>query len=254
MSNTRIGLILYTLRDFMKTKEDFARTLARVKETGYDAVELAGIGPLTVAEVAKRARDNDLAIVSGHVGWEGLANNMQEVVDQHKELGCDHVVVSSMPGEFRSGEGYQRFAKMMSEAGAKLAEQGMTVGYHNHSFEFTQYDGQSGQELLRVHSDPDHFNFEIDTYWIQHGGGDPAKWIMNAKGRVPTVHMKDMIMHEGDQMFAPVGEGNLNWPAILEACKKAGVKYHIVEQDRCLRDPFDCIASSLKNMKAWGLS
>ncbi len=76
----------------------------------------------------------------------------------------------------------------------------------------------------------------------------------DADNITPIVHMKDMIIHDGSQMFAPVGEGNLNWPAILKACKKADVKYHIVEQDRCLRDPFDCIASSLKNMKSWGLS
>ena len=64
---------------------------------------------------------------------------------------------------------------------------------------------------------------EIDTYWIQHGGGDPAAWIEKVAGRIPCVHLKDMAMGaDGQQLMAEVGEGNLNWAAIWGRAGRRG--------------------------------
>jgi len=133
-----------------------------------------------------------------------------------------------------------------------LAEAGFVFVYHNHSFEFQKFDGKTGLEILYEESDPQVFFSEIDTYWVQHGGGDPADWIRRLKGRAPVVHFKDMVMGKDGQMMAEVGEGNLNWPAIIEACDYAGVEWLIVEQDICQRDPFESLGISLKNLKAMG--
>jgi sugar phosphate isomerase/epimerase len=54
--------------------------------------------------------------------------------------------------------------------------------------------------------------------------------------------------------MAEVGVGNLNWPEILKACREAGVKWYLVEQDECYRDPFDSLETSLKNLREMGLS
>ena len=103
-------------------------------------------------------------------------------------------------------------------------------------------------------SDPKYFNSEIDTYWVQHGGGDPAAWIRGLKGRAYLVHFKDMAINGHEARYAERGEGNMNWPAILDACKEAGTQWHIVEQDRTYElDPFDSLGISLKNLKAMGL-
>ena len=77
--------------------------------------------------------------------------------------------------------------------------------------------------------------------------------IRKLKGRMPLVHLKDMVMRGHEQLMAEVGEGNLNWPAILDACREAGVVWYIVEQDTCQRDPFESLAISLSNLKAMGL-
>jgi sugar phosphate isomerase/epimerase len=95
---------------------------------------------------------------------------------------------------------------------------------------------------------------EIDTYWITHGGGDPAQWIGRCAGRIPCVHFKDMgVGPDRQPRMAEVGEGNLNWPAILIACREADVRWYIVEQDKCYRDPFDSLALSLGNLRQMGL-
>jgi sugar phosphate isomerase/epimerase len=96
--------------------------------------------------------------------------------------------------------------------------------------------------------------WEIDTYWIVHGGGDPAAWIRKVDGRIPCVHLKDMaITLKREQLMAEIGEGNLNWPLILQACRDAGVEWYLVEQDICQRDPFESLKISLENLREMGL-
>jgi len=249
----RIGLILYTVREHMKTADDIARTLERIREIGYEYVQLAGWEPLTAKDLAKRLKQNGLTIVASHTGWDALNKDMQKIVDDHKELGCTQLG-GGMPERYRSAQGYVEYAKETIEMCKKLAEFGMTFSYHNHSYEFTRYEGKTGEQILIDCCVPNSYNFEIDVYWVQHGGGDPAQWIRKAKGHVPTVHMKDMVILNDKQTFAEVSEGNLNWKSILKACEVSGVKYCIVEQDTCQRDPFESIAISLKNMKAMGLT
>ncbi|HHV44892.1 MAG TPA: sugar phosphate isomerase/epimerase [Firmicutes bacterium] len=254
MAGTVIAAQLYTLREFLKTPEDIARTLERVKEIGYGAVQLSGLGPIDPEELAKRLQENQLVAAATHVSFERLQQEFQQVVDEHKLWGCKHVAIGSMPGKYRNGaEGYKLFAQEATVVGRKLAEEGLTFSYHNHSFELEKFDGRLGLDIILEESDPEVVLAEIDTYWIQHGGGDPAAWVKKVSGRMRIVHLKDMAISEGRQVMAEVGEGNLNWSAILQACKEAGVCWYAVEQDQCQRDPFESLAISLKNLKAMGL-
>ncbi len=129
----------------------------------------------------------------------------------------------------------------------------MVVGYHNHSFEFEKFGDKIGLQIIYDESDPRYLTAEIDTYWVQHGGGDPATWIRKLENRIPQVHLKDMTIRGREQIMAEIGEGNLNWPVILDACKSAGVVWYIIEQDKCQRDPFESLAISLKNLHNMGL-
>lgn len=254
MAQTSIGIQLYTLRDFTKTPADIAKTFERVKKIGYGAVQLSALGPIDNAELAKLLRENGLIAAATHIGWERLQNEPQAIIDEHQEIGCKHTAIGGLPGEYKNAEGYHRFAKLASAAGRTLKDAGITFSYHNHSFEFERFDGVPALEILRSESDPETVGGEVDTYWVQHGGGDPAFWIRQFKGRIPLVHFKDMGIFDGKQAMAEVGEGNLNWPEILKACKEAGVIWYLVEQDTCRRDPFESVAISLKNLKAMGLT
>ncbi len=94
---------------------------------------------------------------------------------------------------------------------------------------------------------------EIDIYWVQHGGSDPAAWIEKVSQRMPVVHLKDMVILDNTQTMAEVGEGNLNWKRILSACKQADVEWYAVEQDVCQRDPFESLKISYDNLRAMGV-
>ncbi len=253
MATTQIAAQMYTLRDFTKTPQDLAETLKKVKKIGYDAVQMSGACAMPYNDLHKLLSDAGLICCATHIGFEQMRDNPAQVIQDHYAIQCKYPAIGGLPNEYRNAEGYKRFAKEATEVGKRLAEGGMHFGYHNHNFELEKFDGRTGLATIYEDSDPKYVKAEIDTYWIQHGGGDPAAWIEKLAGRIPLVHLKDMTVRKGNSIMAEVGEGNMNWKSILGACKKAGVEWYIVEQDTCERDPFDSLAISLKNLKSWGL-
>ena len=65
----------------------------------------------------------------------------------------------------------------------------------------------------------------------------------------PRCHWK-MVIVDGEQVMAEIGEGNLNWPDILQACRDAEVEWYAIEQDVCRRDPFESLKISYENLRA----
>ena len=253
MTQTKIAAQLYTVRDFTKTPADIATSLKKIKQLGYGAVQLSALGPIEPEELKRILDSEGLEVCVTHTPYERIRDDMENVVREHHLWGCKYIAIGSMPGEYRNAQGFLRFAREASEVGRKLKANGLTFGYHNHSFELEKFAGRTGLDILYEESDPE-VTFEIDTYWIQHGGGDPASWIRKLKGRLPLVHLKDMGISKGKQVMTEVGEGNLNWQEILSACKDAGLIWYIVEQDICQRDPFESLGISLRNLKGMGLS
>lgn len=247
-----IAAQLYTLRDYLTTPEDIASTLRRVKKIGYDAVQLSGLGTIATAELAKILREEGLTPVITHIGYTRLANELPAVIEEHRLLGCKHAAIGAMPPQWWNHDGFIEFARFGSQVAQAMSAAGISFSYHNHSFEFEKFAGKTGMELLFEHASP-LLKAEIDTYWVQHGGANPASWIKKLTGRIIVVHLKDMAVINNEQVMAEVGEGNLEWPAILAACTQAGVEWYAVEQDICYRDPFESLAISLRNLQQMGL-
>ena len=256
MSSTCLAAQMYTVREFTKTPADIAASIKKVRALGYEAMQTSAFGDIDPKELKKIADDEGMAICATHISFEQMRDDTQAVIDEHNIWECKYPAIGGMPAEYREagGDGYRRFAVEASEVARKLADAGLTFAYHNHSHELERFGDRTGLDILFEDSDPEVFQMEIDTYWIQHGGADPAAWIRKAAGRSDLVHVKDMRMKGREQLFAEVGEGNLNWSSIVEASKEAGAKWYIVEQDQCYdRDCFDSLGISLKNLKAMGL-
>ena len=253
MSASVIGAQLYTLRDFLKTPDDIRKTFARVRDMGYEAVQCSGLGPIGTPELKQVADDAGLKIVATHIGFDRIRDEPQAVIDDHELWGCRHVAIGGMPQEYRDSDGFARFAREASSAARPLIEMGLTFSYHNHSFELERVGKRTGLQILADESDAATFSFEIDTYWIQHGGANPVTWLHRLRDRMHVVHLKDLAMEGSQQLFAEVGEGNLEWGPILDACRDSGIEWYLVEQDRCQRDPFDSLKLSLDNLRAMGL-
>ncbi|MCL4544332.1 MAG: sugar phosphate isomerase/epimerase [Chloroflexi bacterium] len=246
---------LYTVREHTKTAADFAVTIARVREMGYAAVQLSAIGPIPPEEVKRIVDSHEVAVCCTHIPWPRLTGDLENVIREHKLWGCRHVAVGSMPREYREqgAEGFAGFAHEAAAVGERLAGAGLTFSYHNHAFEFQRYGDRTGLQIIFESADPRYLWAELDTYWVQYGGGDPAAWIDRLSGRQAIIHLKDMAFVNGQAQMAEVGQGNLNWPGILAACERAGVEFAAVEQDICQRDPFESLAMSCQFLMAQGL-
>ncbi len=247
-----VALQMYTLRD--QASADFRGALADVARIGYAGVELAGTGGLTAPEMAKVLSDLGLKCAGSHEGMDRLESDFNAVVDFQEEIGNSFVVIPWLAEERRKGAaGWIETAGKMTEIGHMLAEEGLQLCYHNHSFEFEKFDGQYGLDLLYANSCPDAVQAELDTYWVKHGGEDPIEYINRYAGRAPLIHIKDMAAGE-DRAFAEIGEGILDMPGIFEAAKKAGSAWMIVEQDTCKRPPIESVKLSFDNIKKMGFA
>lgn len=249
MDKKTIAAQLYTLRDFLKTREDIDKTMRKVKEMGYCAVQLSGLGQVEPFFLHELMIELELKICATHVSYERLTNDIKAVIAEHKLWGCEYVGIGSMPGEFaRDKSGYSRFSKTASIIAKELADNGLKLIYHNHNFEFEKFDGLTGLDILLNESDKT-LGFEIDTYWVQAGGASPVQWLKKVAGRIDVVHFKDMAFVENGQVMAEIGEGNLDWTSIIDICRLIGVKWYAVEQDVCRRNPFESLAMSFNFMQ-----
>ncbi|MGC9521959.1 MAG: sugar phosphate isomerase/epimerase family protein [Anaerolineae bacterium] len=255
MTHPKLAAQLYTVREHTQTLEDFRASMRKIRDIGYTAVQVSGIGPIAHEDVKRVVDEAGLDICITHVGFDDLQDDLEAVVDQHKLWACPNVAIGSMPPRYRDGglASFRQFARDATEIGKRLADAGLTFSYHNHSFEFVRVGDRTGLDVIYEESDPRYLQAELDTYWVQHGGGDVIAWIRKLKGRMPVIHFKDMVIYDGEQTMAEVGEGNLNWPGILEACEEAGVEWYAIEQDRCMRDPFASLKISYGNLRAMGI-
>lgn len=225
-----------------------------MKKLGYDAAQASGLGPIEPKELRKISDDTGLVICATHVNAQKAFEQTEQLIEEHKILGCPNSAIGSMPEAARRDPvALAKFVKDMERAGRRLREAAMTFSYHNHSFEFEKLGGRLIMDMIYGDTDPLCVQAELDVYWVQHGGGDPAAWVRKLAGRQTLLHLKDMTYRRDKTIFAEVGEGNLNWPPILEAARAAGVRWYIVEQDECERDPFESLAISLKNLHQMGL-
>ena len=234
-----VALQLFTVRDAIK--EDCPAALRKVREIGYEMVQPTGGMPYTYSadELAVMLSDIGLGAAGIHVRLDELDEAPEYWAEYATTAGTRDLVVPSIPPELRSSrEDWLAVAARLDALGARYKELGVRLSYHNHSFEFEKYDGDYGLDLLYANSAPDHLYAELDTYWIKHGGEDPVDYIRRHAGRVPVLHVKDMADDE-ERSFAEIGQGTLDWPAIVAAAADGGTEYLCVEQDRCKGDPME---------------
>jgi sugar phosphate isomerase/epimerase len=243
MADVPIALQLYTIREL--TALDLRGALQKVAALGYEGVEIAGTGGRSADDMKGLLDSCSLRPAGNHVGLDQLETDIEAVADYNLTLGCPYVVVPYLADDRRtSAADWQRVAASLTEAAERLQPHGLKLAYHNHSFEFARFDGRAGLDILYSEAPADKVYAEVDTYWVQHGGRDPAEFIASMPGRCPLIHLKDMAAGEG-QEFCEVGHGILDWERIFRACEVGGAEWYIVEQDSCPADPLESARKSI---------
>lgn len=253
---------MYTVREFTKDKAGMANTLKKIKAIGYDSIQTGTPSYLTNVEFKAMLDEAGLTDCSAGGNYGLMVSDPKAgigaAIEQAHVFGVNYVEVGTLPQEWReSEEGYKLYAASLNKIAAELKKEGMRLLYHPHALEFYSFgNGKKGFDILFDETDPEGVNFTLDTHWMTAGGVNVAKYIRKVKGRMTICHFKDYAIVGGAEdhiervckQFAEVGEGNIDWPSVIEACKEIGVEYAVVEQDICKGDPFDSLAVSYNNM------
>jgi sugar phosphate isomerase/epimerase len=273
----------------MMLRESFAdigpfETLRKVADLGYRAVEVSQI-PMDAANIAEleRARDElgiEFAALSAQIdGAAGatpypLAVDLGRTVEDCQRLGTKMLRIGMLPmGQLRSRESVVDYARRANAAAEALAEHGIALYYHNHHVEFAKMDGRFILDILADEAPA--MGLEVDVHWVARGGLDPVRTLEKYAGRTAMVHLKDyrigalseegiaayesgdhaafMGHFNGVVQFAEVGEGNLDFGAIVPKSIESGAEYLLVEQDLLYgRTVFEALATSHDNLVALG--
>lgn len=231
-----IAVQMYTLRNIASLDEQ----LKIVHDAGIHAVETVGTQNTSAKELKQLLDKYSIKVVSTHVQLSDLRSDLDKVVAFNKSIGNIVLVVPYLKKEERPTDaaGWTALGKELGAISDKVRAKGMTLAYHNHDFEIVDFNGKTGLELMFEGAGPK-LEAELDLAWIARAGHDPAALLGKFRGRVFAVHAKDNApsgQAKEEDGFAALGEGVLNWNAILPAAASAGVQWYIIEHDHPL-DP-----------------
>ena len=230
-----IGIQLYTVRREMA--RDVESTLATIAQIGYREVEFAGLFNHSAKDVRAMLDRHGLKAPSSHVGMPRRMDQWPAMLDDARTLGQSYIITPSFPNDDLSPDGMKRIADQFNAAGAAAKKAGLQFGFHNHAEEFKPVGGQVPYDTLLAECDPSLVKFEIDIFWMVTGGRDPLTYLAKYPGRFPMVHAKDRT---ADGRMTDVGSGTIDWPKMMGAFERAGLKHCFVEHD----DPADPFASA----------
>jgi len=248
----QIAAQLYTVRDFCKSSTDLAQTAKKLRGIGYEAAQASGIsGEISPSEIRAILSDAGIRICATHEDSDLIRSNPLAVVERLKAMGVDHTAYPYPSGvDFSDAAAVKAMVSDLDAAGAVLREHGCTLSYHNHAIEFLRIGGETFLDYIGRAASPENLKYELDTYWVQFGGGNPVEWCRKAAGRLPILHCKDYGFGTNNQpFFAEIGYGNLDFPAIIEAADAGGCEWYVVEQDTCPGDPFVSLEKSYRTMR-----
>lgn len=237
--NEPVGLQLYSLRaDFTK---NVPSSLEKVRDFGIKHVELAGTYNLSPEKFKTMLDANKLKAVSGHFPFARYKADPEGVAKDAKALGLEYAGCAWIDHTGEFNEASTRAAiEVFNKAGEVLAKHGIKFFYHCHGFEFRPHGDGTFMDLLMKECNPKFVRFEMDVFWVVFPGQDPVKWLEKYPGRWELMHVKDMKKGLKTGEFTgktdvsndvTVGTGQMNWPAILKAAKKSGVKHYFIEDE-----------------------
>ena len=233
-----VGLQLYSLRD--EFKKDVRRTLDRVRNYGVKDVELAGTYGWLPRDFRAALIERGLRPVAGHFSYERWRDEPELVVRDAKALGLKYAGCAWIPheGDFDEAECLEA-ARVFNRAGELADLAGIRFYYHNHGYEFQPHGEGTLLDLLFAKTNPKLVAYQMDLLWTVHPGQDPVKLLEKYPKRWQLIHLKDLKQGvKGDlsggtdvKNDVVLGSGQMDFPAILKAAKKAGVKYYFIEDE-----------------------
>jgi sugar phosphate isomerase/epimerase len=250
------GLQLYSLRE--QFKKDVPGTLRQINKWGIREIEGSGTYGLPLDEYKKMLSENKLTMVSVGADFQLLKTNPMAAVDEAKRFNAKYVVCFWIPhdGDNFDITNVNEAVEVFNTAGKLLKENGISLCYHPHGFEFRPYENGTLFDYLVANTNPQYFNFEMDVFWVKHPGQDPVALLKKYPNRFLLMHLKDRKPGTpGNQngnadveTNVVLGTGDVGIAEIIKQAKKNGVKHYFIEDESSRSETQ--IPQSLKFLKS----
>lgn len=127
----------------------------------------------------------------------------------------------------------KRLGKLLTTLGRRIADLGISLGYHNHMGSRSEHP--MGLDWIMEAVDPRYARLELDIAHYSEGGGNPVEAIQKFADRLLFLHIKD-LEHVRDPKdpfrFVELGRGYINLPAVFQALQKINFRgWAVVELD-----------------------
>lgn len=233
---------LYSLRE--AAEKDFVGMLERVAKIGYAGVEFAGYGGLSGSDMAAKLKELGLTAPSSHISSLRFAEHFDEEMAFLKAVGAKYAVLPYY--EMKTKQQALEAAALFQKYALRCKEHGIVFAYHNHGFEFDRT--QDGSYLMDVilENAPD-VMLELDLYWVQYAGVDPAEYIRKWKDRIVMLHIKDIENME-TKRCVDAGTGMLDFKALRDLAVNS--EFAVYEQEEYETSCWDSAEKSYQNMKS----
>ena len=243
-----VALQLYTLRE--ELAEDFEGTLRKIAEIGYVGVEPAGFRGTTPGEAARLFKELELEVPSAHVPLP-VGDQKEAILDEAELIGTKRIISGLGESDLSSEDAIRRSCEKFNQAQEAAASRGLRFGIHNHWWEFNKIGKRYVFQIMQEYLLPEIF-FEVDTYWAQTAGADPAAAVAELGERAPLLHIKDGPAKKDVPMTA-VGDGVLDFHKIVEVGGEH-IRWMIVELDACTTDMLEAVQKSYTYLIREGLA
>ena len=242
-----LGLQTYTVRDKIQDRESAFSLMRAIKDIGYECVQLAG-NAVTLKNCMDACKSAGLKVVGILSSAAFLNESFDFVVELADGARPFDIGISS---GIKTEDEAKELVSTANELARRFCKLGFTFSYHNHSNEFINpANNGTLMDILIAGFDQEYVTLMPDTYWLQHGGVDVRAFLEGLSGRVNILHLKDMKRGSDGPTFAPLGEGNMNFPGILSVARAIGATNYIVEQDTCEGDSLECARQSYNYLKS----
>lgn len=254
MAKIPIGLELYSVRH--ELDKNVYGTLKAVAEMGYQGVEFAG-APKYSAEVLRAILDEVGLVCCGwHTPFDLVQDDRLEgTIAYNKIVGNRRIIIPGV--QARSREDWLNMAKFFNDLAAKLAPHDMVTGYHNHTAEFQEVDGEQPWDTLFGNTGRGVI-MQLDVGNAYAGNADCIEILKRYPGRAGTVHLKSYSIEKGKEDprlgYRPlIGDDGLPWEEIFELCETVGgTDWYIVEYESDAYPPMEAVERFLNKVKAMG--
>ena len=250
-----IGLQLYSLRN--EFKKDVPGTFAKISNWGFTKLEDGNDGTQGYSMEAYKAllAEHNLEIVSASAPFEELDKHPETAVKRAMAYGARYLVCFWIPHQ---GTDYNendnvKAIEVFNRAGKLLKENGVTLVYHPHGYEFRPHKGKTLMDEMIAKAR--FFDFEMDVYWFAHAGQDPIAWMRKYPDKFLLMHLKDCEKGvQGNQngqsdveTNVVLGTGQIDIAGLVAEAKKNGLEFLFIEDESS--KAMDQIPQSLQYLK-----